>query len=124
MTLDDCSRLLEAYDKLYDACRCLDHMHPPTAILPEMREVFRLKQEMAAIHAAGIRPEHGNRGQEQESMFLVSVRPGELLIRVQRPEGYEDVHPDLVVSDMGIKEAFPVEVVVDLPVAPGSYEPQ
>lgn len=48
MTLDDCSRLLEAYDKLYDACRCLDHMHPPTAILPEMREVFRLKQEMAA----------------------------------------------------------------------------
>lgn len=85
----------------------------------------RQKEEwMAAIHAAGIRPEHGNRGQEQESMFLVSVRPGELLIRVQRPEGYEDVHPDLVVSDMGIKEAFPVEVVVDLPVAPGSYEPQ
>ena len=79
---------------------------------------------MEVIDAAGILPEHGNRGQEQESVFLVSVRPGELLLRVQRPEGYEDVHPDLVVSDMGIKEAFPVEAVADVSIAPGRYAPQ
>ncbi len=51
MTLDDVSKLLEAYDKLYYACRCLDHMHPPQAILSEMREVWRLKQEFGYEHA-------------------------------------------------------------------------
>ena len=46
MTLGDVSKLLAAYDRLYYACRCLDHMHPPRAILPEMREVWRIKQEL------------------------------------------------------------------------------
>ncbi len=48
--------------------------------------------------------------------ILANPAPGELLLRVKRPEGYEDVHPDLVVADMGINSAFPVEVVADLPV--------
>ena len=46
MTLGDVSKLLAAYDRLYYACRCLDHMHPPRAILPEMREVWRIKQDI------------------------------------------------------------------------------
>ena len=45
MNLDDCSKLLAAYDQLYYDCRCLDHMHPPTVLLPAMREIWTLKQE-------------------------------------------------------------------------------
>lgn len=84
----------------------------------------RQKNEwMDALESFGIRPEHGNRGRELESMVLVHMTPGDILIRVSRPEGYGDVHQDLVVADMGIHQAFPVEVVADIPLVPGSYEP-
>lgn len=34
-----------------------------------------------------------------------------LYIRITRPEGYEDVHPDLIVQDMGVDPVWGAEVV-------------
>lgn len=76
----------------------------------------RQKNEwMEVLHSVGIRPEHGKRGQELESLVLVPLAPGELLLRAKRPEGYEDVHPELVVVDMNIHPDFSVELVADVP---------
>ena len=73
----------------------------------------RQKNEwMEALEAVGIRPEHGNRGPERESLVLVHLAPGELLLRVQRPEGYEDVHPDLVVVDMAPDPVESMDIMV------------
>jgi hypothetical protein len=38
----------------------------------------------------------------------------DVLIRVKRPEGYEDVHADLVVEDMGIHPGFEIVSVSDV----------
>lgn len=35
----------------------------------------------------------------------------DLYIRITRPEGYEDVHPDLILQDMGIDPVWGAEVV-------------
>lgn len=34
-----------------------------------------------------------------------------LYIRITRPEGYEDVHPDLILQDMGVASVWGAEVV-------------
>jgi hypothetical protein len=46
ITLDDLSRLLEAYEKLDLACRCIDHCHPPYSIRPELAEIERVREEL------------------------------------------------------------------------------
>jgi hypothetical protein len=46
ITLDGLSRLLEAYEKLDLACRCLDHCRPPHAIRPELAAIERLRKEL------------------------------------------------------------------------------
>jgi hypothetical protein len=46
ITLDDLSRLLEAYEKLDLACRCIDHCHPPHSIRPALNEIQRLREEL------------------------------------------------------------------------------
>ena len=48
-TLDDLSRLLEAYEALDLACRLLDHCHPPYAIRPELAAIDRLNSEMEEL---------------------------------------------------------------------------
>ena len=35
----------------------------------------------------------------------------DLYIRITRPEGYEDVHPDLILQDIGIDPVWGAEVV-------------
>lgn len=36
---------------------------------------------------------------------------GYVLVRLKRPEGYEDVHPELILQDAGINPAFEPELV-------------
>lgn len=36
---------------------------------------------------------------------------GYVLVRLKRPEGYEDVHPELVLQDASINPAFEPELV-------------
>jgi Lar family restriction alleviation protein len=49
--------------------------------------------------------------------------PAHVLVRLKRPEGYEDVHPELVLEDAGINPAFEPEVVASpLPQEPREAE--
>ena len=45
MTLDHVSRLLEAYAKLEQSCRLLDHGNPPTVLRHHLMEISRIRGE-------------------------------------------------------------------------------
>lgn len=38
-----------------------------------------------------------------------TLPPGVVLVALHRPDGYEDVHPDIVIEDAGINPAFRAE---------------
>jgi hypothetical protein len=49
------------------------------------------------------------------------VQGEHILIRLKRPEGYENVHPELVMEDVGINPAFQPEIVA-APIVPQKWK--
>lgn len=60
------------------------------------------------------------------SLCAPSVEPPKdyVLVRLKRPEGYEDVHDEYVLEDAGINPAFQPEIVYASPSAPQPAEPR